>query len=147
MREAEHSKGIDALLFDGVPNNLDESSNDTIVRPSGFVGFPQQPTLPPEYQPFNYPVIFTIRSSITCYFRGLQLIYLLYFQPMNNASPPNPITSPTSTVNSINNCPLPPASTQDSTPPPYSYNIPPEEKKPNNVPAANRNDFKPNNTV
>lgn len=59
MREAEHSKGIDALLFDGVPNNLDDSSKDAIVRPPGFVGFSPEPSLPPEYRPFNYPVIVT----------------------------------------------------------------------------------------
>lgn len=59
---------------------------------------------------------------------------------------PNPITSPHSAENPINSCPLPPASQHDISPP-YSYNIPPEEKKPNNVPTTNRNDFKPNNTV
>lgn len=55
MREAEHSKGIDALLFDGVPNNLDNAGENTMVRPPGFVGF-QEPMPPPEYKPFNYPV-------------------------------------------------------------------------------------------
>lgn len=66
---------------------------------------------------------------------------------MNNANAPSIITSPTSIDNSINSCPLPPASMQDSVPPPYSYNIPPEEKKPNNIPAPNRDDVKPKNTV
>lgn len=55
MREAEHNKGIDSLLFDGLPNNLD-LGKDSIVRPPGFVDFPQQPAPPPEYHAFNYPV-------------------------------------------------------------------------------------------
>lgn len=52
MKEAEHNKGIDALLFDGIPNNL---GSDTIVRPTGFIDYPN-PDPPPEYKAFNYPV-------------------------------------------------------------------------------------------
>ncbi len=55
LREAEHNKGIDALIFDDFPNNLDVNK-DTIVRPTGFVDFPQ-PMAPPEYKPFNYPSV------------------------------------------------------------------------------------------
>lgn len=57
MREAEHNKGIDALLFDGVPNNL---GSNAIVRPTGFIDYPN-PDPPPEYKAFNYPVRFLFR--------------------------------------------------------------------------------------
>jgi hypothetical protein len=57
MREAVQNKGIDSLLFDGLPNNLDVGEA-SVVRPTGFVDFPQEPVAaaPPEYRAFNYPV-------------------------------------------------------------------------------------------
>ncbi|RZF47739.1 hypothetical protein LSTR_LSTR006003 [Laodelphax striatellus] len=53
MREDDQTKGLDALLFDGVPNDLSEKM---MPQPPGFVGYPQHPPLPPsDFQPFNYP--------------------------------------------------------------------------------------------
>lgn len=60
MREAEHNKGIDTLLFDGIPNNL---GSDAIVRPTGFVDYPS-PDPPPEYKAFNYPVRFIFSAVL-----------------------------------------------------------------------------------
>lgn len=56
MKEAEYNKGIDTLLFDGIPNDLGGVSKDAVIRPTGFIDFPE-PIPPPEYHAFNYPVI------------------------------------------------------------------------------------------
>ncbi|KAL1131934.1 hypothetical protein AAG570_011545 [Ranatra chinensis] len=57
MREHEQAKGMDALLFDSGPpaNNLDVNGA-SLVRPTGFIGYPQPPLIP-DFQPFNYPLI------------------------------------------------------------------------------------------
>ncbi|XKL64690.1 hypothetical protein PGB90_004776 [Kerria lacca] len=116
MREAEHNKGIDSLLFDGQPNNLD-SNRDSVVRPTGFVDFPQ-PEPPLHYNAFNYPP-----------------------QKSNSA---NLIIPPKSDDNLLPTCPLPSASINEN-PASYSYNILPSENKPNNVTASNNKEIKPNN--
>lgn len=64
---------------------------------------------------------------------------------MQAPKPPTPNSM--NSINASDICPLPPTMQQDNNPPPYSYNIPPEEEKPNNVSASTRNDFKPNNAV
>ena len=55
MREDEPHAGEDVLLLD-----LDQDKNNLggngPPQPAGFVGFPQPPMLPSDFQPFNYPV-------------------------------------------------------------------------------------------
>ncbi|XP_039294464.1 IST1 homolog [Nilaparvata lugens] len=56
MREDGQTKGLDALLFDGVPNDLSDKMMPP--QPPGFVGYPQHPPLPPsDFHPFNYPSV------------------------------------------------------------------------------------------
>jgi vacuolar protein sorting-associated protein IST1 len=61
----EETAGLDALLIDlnNEKNNLGGDGNSGaggggggMPQPPGFVGFPQPPALPNNYQPFNYPV-------------------------------------------------------------------------------------------
>lgn len=54
MREDEQARGIDALLFDNTSNNLGGEGSKS--RPPGFVGYPQPPIVPDNFQPFSYPV-------------------------------------------------------------------------------------------
>lgn len=55
MREDEQARGIDALLFDNTSNNLGGEGNKS--RPPGFVGYPQPPLVPDNFQPFSYPTL------------------------------------------------------------------------------------------
>jgi len=57
MREHEQAKGMEALLFDNLSNNLDGEGGASGVRPTGFIGFPQPPQMPTDFQPFNYPSV------------------------------------------------------------------------------------------
>ncbi|KAK3917182.1 IST1-like protein [Frankliniella fusca] len=54
MREEEPHAGEDVLLLD-----LDQDKNNLggggIPQPAGFIGFPQPPMIPSDFQPFNYP--------------------------------------------------------------------------------------------
>ncbi|KAJ1522565.1 hypothetical protein ONE63_001750 [Megalurothrips usitatus] len=54
MKEDEPQSGDDVLLldFDQDKNNL---GGNGVPQPAGFVGFPQPPMLPSDFQPFNYP--------------------------------------------------------------------------------------------
>lgn len=94
MKEEEQSKGLDALLFDGIPNDLSDSKG--YPRPPGFVGYPQPPPVPSDFQPFSYPV----------------------FPPQAPASAP--VVPPPGPLSSSN---YPPEVHVD--PKAFSYNIPP----------------------
>jgi hypothetical protein len=51
MQEYEQTHNIDSLLFDNKNAN-----NENSTRPTGFIGFPQQPMAPIQAPPINYPV-------------------------------------------------------------------------------------------
>lgn len=51
MQEYEQSHNIDSILFDNINPN-----NGNATRPTGFIGFPQQPIAPTQAPPINYPV-------------------------------------------------------------------------------------------
>lgn len=86
MREDEPHAGEDVLLLDldGDKNNL---GGNGPPQPAGFVGFPQPPLPPSDFQPFNYPVsvhqvrqlesIFLCRFSVFVFGLFKQLLYLV----------------------------------------------------------------------
>lgn len=51
MQEYEQSHSIDSILFDNKNPN-----NENATRPTGFIGFPQQPIAPIQAPPLSYPV-------------------------------------------------------------------------------------------
>lgn len=67
MQEYEQTHSIDSILFDN-KNVINENS----TRPTGFIGFPQQPMAPIQAPPINYPV------SITHKICNSMIFYLLY---------------------------------------------------------------------
>lgn len=67
MQEYEQTHNIDSILFDNKNAN-----NENGTRPTGFIGFPQQPMAPIQAPPINYPV------SVTHTVRNKMLSYLFY---------------------------------------------------------------------
>lgn len=56
MREADQSKGVDALLFGNNSGDNDLGSDTVGPRPPGFKDYPLLPLVPNNFQPFAYPV-------------------------------------------------------------------------------------------
>uniref|UniRef100_A0A1B6DK45 IST1 homolog n=1 Tax=Clastoptera arizonana TaxID=38151 RepID=A0A1B6DK45_9HEMI len=100
MKEEEQSKGLDALLFDNIPNNLGGD------RPPGFIGYPQAPLLPENIKPFDYPIMSEKPSAPN----PMSMSMPTGGYPLSAGQPSHPMM------------PMPPTS--------FSYNIPPDSALP-----------------